>query len=215
MEQTRDLGDTGAVGGGTKNLGLAVGEGTFPTDHGGGGKIGVDVATALVDAADRAGELLHRGVLGEEPTSTGGQGTTQIPGTTETGEDDHTTIGCAAPEFGCDLETGGAGHLDVEDGHCRAVLENGVDDLVTAADLGDDLQVLLQTEQRGYGSTNKVFVIGEHDVDQDLPFRRVADGATRYRSGHHDVSIRGTRGALSTRGENGLETRPYRFLTLF
>ena len=60
VEQTRDLGDTGAVGGGTKDLGLTVGEGTFTTDHGGGGKIGVDVAATLVDAADRAGELFQR-----------------------------------------------------------------------------------------------------------------------------------------------------------
>ena len=58
------------------------------------------------------------------------------------------------------------GHLDVEQGHVRVVLEDGRDHLVAGADLGDHLEVGLEAEQRGQRAAHQRLVVGEQQPDR-------------------------------------------------
>ena len=58
------------------------------------------------------------------------------------------------------------GHLDVEQRDVRPVAtRGGHDDLVAAADLGDDLEVVLELEQRGERGAHQRLVVGEQQPD--------------------------------------------------
>src|SRR5690606_207495 len=73
---------------------------------------------------------------------------------------------CALPiSVGADLLGGAqpvhAGHLDVQHGHVRPVLQHRVQHLVAPAHLGDDLDAVLQVEQRGERAADEVLVVGQ------------------------------------------------------
>ena len=57
------------------------------------------------------------------------------------------------------------GHLDVQQGHVDVVLGGGPDHLVAPADLGDDLHVGLEGQQRGERLADQGLVVGEEKPD--------------------------------------------------
>jgi hypothetical protein len=58
-----------------------------------------------------------------------------------------------------------AGQVDVQHRHVRAGLERGGQDLVAAVQLGDDLHVLLQRQQRDQGTADQVLVLSQQHPD--------------------------------------------------
>ena len=63
------------------------------------------------------------------------------------------------------VDAGEAGHLDVEQAHLGSRGAGGGDHLVAATDLGDDLEVGLEVEQRGERATHERLVVGEQQPD--------------------------------------------------
>lgn len=108
----RDVGVAGA--GQPEDLALPRGQRVVARGHGARGQLGVQVAATGVDLADRGGQLLGRGVLGDEAAHPGGHGAAQVPRAAEAGEDAHRAAGPGGAQLLGDGEAVGAGHVDVE-----------------------------------------------------------------------------------------------------
>jgi hypothetical protein len=89
----------------------------------------------------------------------------QIAGPAERREDqDPDSRQLAAQELG-DVEPAGAGHLDVEQGDVGLRGARGAQHLVAAPDLGDDLDVVLEAEQRRERLAHHRLVLGDEHPD--------------------------------------------------
>ena len=131
-----------------------------------GGQGRVDHAQPGVHAAYGVGELGRGGVLDDEPgrrrpaargagSRAGRRWSRSAPGSSGDGRADLGGRGDAVE----------AGHLDVEQGDVGPVLEHGREHGVAGADLGDDLEVGLEAEQRGQRAADQGLVVGEQQPD--------------------------------------------------
>lgn len=108
-------------------------------------------------------------VLGRKPPDAELEGALEITGTAVARDDEagHRR-GESAKGFGHG-DAVGAGHLQVEDGHVDLVHPSHGDGLRPGSGLRDDLEVVLQPEQRGEGVTEQVFVVGQQQSDHGPP----------------------------------------------
>ena len=101
----------------------------------------------------------------QEAGGAGGHCAPDVAHAAERRQDHDATAGQLGEQELRGLETRHAGHLDVEQGHVGARLAPGRRDLVAAADLRDDLDVVLEAEQRRERLAHHRLVLGEQDAD--------------------------------------------------
>src|SRR5690606_10714819 len=87
VQLARDPRDRVPVGGQPQRGALPVGERAVAGRHRGGGQLGVEIAPARHDLADRHGQLLGGGVLAEEPAHPGGHRPPQVAGPAQARQD--------------------------------------------------------------------------------------------------------------------------------
>src|SRR5207245_9343315 len=84
----------------------------------------------------------------------------------EDGEDQDAARWLTVARLGCGGEPVLALHLAVEQRNVGIGLDSRLDHAVTAVDLGDDLNVVLDREQRGKRAADHGLVLGDKDLDQ-------------------------------------------------
>jgi len=95
-------------------------------------------------ATDGVGELFGGGVLHDEARCSGLQRAAEVAGPAERRHDERSARGQRPCEGGGCGQAVGAGHLDVEQRDGRPGGPGGLEHLVTAGHLGDDLDVPLE-----------------------------------------------------------------------
>ena len=174
-----------------------VDSGVAPDRQGGGGEVPVDDPLPRHHRPDAPGQLGDRRVLDEEARRAHLHRPAQEARPAERGEDDRAAVRHRAASARAASMPSAAGHLDVQQRHVGPVLAGGLDDGVAAADLGDDLEVLLQLEQRPQGAADERLVLGDEHADH-----RGADpvgGRRGQRGGEPEARARGRAGRRAGR----------------
>ncbi len=137
--------------------------------------------------------------LTTKPSGAGLHRAAQVAGPAEGGQDQHP----AARQLVGQRRGGGqavhAGHLDVQQRDVRIGGQRGGDDLVAAADLGDDGEVVLEFEQGDQRGADQRLVVGDQQPDH---------GLTPAHAGAVDRAVGAGRRAGARRGSRDLDAHP-------
>src|SRR5262249_32711045 len=165
IDRGGDLGDRGAVVARHQDVPFARGERADAPGQRGGGKLGVDYLLALPDLPYRLRELIRRRIFQDKSGYAGFHRTPQVARAAERGEDDDLDVRVVAAKRRGGREAVHAWHLDVQQRHVRGSGSRGRSHFVAAADLRDDLDVVLERQQRRQGLADHRLVFGEQYPD--------------------------------------------------
>ncbi len=146
VQPAGDVGDGGAVGGRGRTSRSRSVSGSGPADRAAAARAGSTTRSPASTSADGGGEFLDRRILDQEATGAGFHGSAQIAGAAERGENDDAATGQGIAQLGGRGEAGGAGHLDVEQGHVWLAGHGRGHHLVAGRHLGDDVHVRFEAE---------------------------------------------------------------------
>src|SRR5580704_15431169 len=165
VQRHRDLGDRGAVLARREDVSFARGQRAGALGQRGGGQLRVDDPLPTEHLPDRPGEPVRRGVLDHEARGAGLHRASQVAGAPERGEDDDLGGGAGLAERRGGGEAVHAGHLYVEQRDVRLAGQRRRRHLVATAYLGDDLDVVLERQQRRQGLADHLLVFGDQHPD--------------------------------------------------
>src|SRR5215471_18648360 len=161
-----DLGDRGAVVARRQDVPFARRERAGAAGQRGGGKLWVDDLLALPDLPDRLRELIRRRIFQDKSRYAGFHRTPEVARAAERGEDDDLDVRVVPAERRGGGEAVHARHLDVKQRYVRGGGLRGFCHFVAAADLRDDLDVVLKRQQRRQCLADHRLVLGEQYPNQ-------------------------------------------------
>jgi len=155
-----------------QNRALAIGERVRfgPRVH---GQRRVDRAAARVHRAHRLDQLFDRTIFEQIARDAGVHRAAQISRACERRHDDDTRLALAAAQLRGNVEAGEQRHLDVREQHVGRELFDAAQGGRSVVRMAHDLDVGLESKQRGERAGNELLVFRDDDADQ-----RAAPGAS-------------------------------------
>jgi len=142
---------------------LPRGQGVLAAFPGGDGQLRIDYPAPGSDAADSGGKLFWRGVLEHVARHVGGQRASQRPRSPQIGQDEDPAFRHDVVEFrgrGKPVQTR---QVDIDDRDVRFVGERTRDDVLSALDRRDHLEVGLELDESDQCAAYHRDVLGKQD----------------------------------------------------
>lgn len=165
MELGGDVGAGEAITGEAQDLTFAIGE-RVDFAPGFGGEFGGDRFASSVNPTESGGEAGGGRVFEQVALDAGIEGSAQVAGTGEGGDDDDARSQLEALDFGGEFEAGHFGHFNVGEQDVGRQLVGEAQGLGAVAGLADDREIVFGFEERGKGSEHHGLIFGENDADR-------------------------------------------------